>query len=60
MGCVEFLGKWEGERERQTNTSKEGKENLLPLPLRISGRIWRAMPFKTTPFCQFFFFMNNA
>jgi len=34
MGSIEVFGKVEG-RERGRDAAKEGKKNLLPLPLRI-------------------------
>ena len=62
VGYVEVFGQMEGgERERERNKSWKGGEEVLPLPLRVRGRRWRTMLFKTTLFrLSLWFFMNNA
>jgi hypothetical protein len=51
VGYVEVFGEMEwGERERERNKSWKGGEEVLPLPLRVRGRRWRTMLFKTTLF----------
>jgi len=51
-----FLGfsERERERERETGAAKEGKQNLLPLPLCVQGKKMTNNAIKTTPFVGFF------
>jgi hypothetical protein len=47
------------ERERETGATKEGKKNLLPLPLRVKWKKMTNNAIKTTSFAVFFSMKNE-
>jgi len=44
-----------GGREGEIDAAKEGKINLLPLPLSVKGKRRYSVSLKTTPFWAFFY-----
>jgi hypothetical protein len=55
MSCVRFLGKWRQRERGKKATAKEGKKNLLTLPLRVCRKKMANSAIKTTPFASSFF-----
>jgi hypothetical protein len=54
VGRAGFFG-FLREREREIGATKEGKKNLLPLPLRVQWKKMTNNAIETTSFAAFFF-----